>query len=59
MPERFSIVEDEPWKSRGYRKMPVKNFLVYYYVDEENKTVWVTAVVYGRRDQLNVLKRIP
>ncbi len=59
MPERFSIVEDEPCKSRGYRKMPVKNFLVYYYVDEENKTVWVTAVVYGRRDQLNVLKRIP
>lgn len=48
MPERFSIVEDEPWKSRGYRKMPVKNFLVYYYVDEENNTVWVTAVVYGR-----------
>lgn len=59
MPERFSIVEDEPWKSRGYRKMPVKNFLVYYYVDEEIKTVWVTAVVYGRRDQLNALKRIP
>ena len=59
MPERFSAVDEEPWRSRGYRKMPVKNFIVYYYADDETKTVWVTAVVYGRRDQLNVLKDMP
>ena len=39
--------------------MPVKNFIVYYYADDETKTVWVTAVVYGRRDQLNALKDMP
>lgn len=59
MPARFSVVEEEPWHSRGFRKMPVKNFIVYYYVDEESKTVWVTAVVYGSRNQLSVLKRMP
>lgn len=59
MPSRFSMVDEEPWRSIGYRKMPVKNFIVYYYVDEEAKTVWVTAVVYGRRDQLNALKNMP
>lgn len=59
MPARFSVVDEEPWRSRGYRKMPVKNFIVYYYADDEAKTVWVTAVVYGRRDQLNVLKDMP
>ena len=59
MPERFSAVDEEPWRSRGYRKMPVKNFIVYYYADDETKTIWVTAVVYGRRDQLNVLKDMP
>ena len=59
MPARFSAVDEEPWRSRGYRKMPVKNFIVYYYADDETKTVWVTAVVYGRRDQLNVLKNMP
>jgi len=36
--------------------MPVKNFLVYYWIDENHKTVWITAIVYGGRDQLNVLK---
>ena len=59
MPARFSSLDEEPWRSRGYRKMPVKNFIVYYYADDETKTVWVTAVVYGRRDQLNVLKDMP
>ncbi|MBQ3848330.1 MAG: type II toxin-antitoxin system RelE/ParE family toxin [Clostridia bacterium] len=59
MPARFSAVDEEPWRSRGYRKMLVKNFIVYYYADDETKTVWVTAVVYGRRDQLNVLKDMP
>jgi len=59
MPARFSAVDAEPWHSRGYRRMPVKNFIVYYYVDGVTKTVWVTAVVYGQRDQLNVLKEIP
>ena len=45
MPARFSAVDEEPWRSRGYRKMLVKNFIVYYYADDETKTVWVTAVV--------------
>lgn len=35
--------------------MPVKNFLVYYLIDEEKKAVWVTAVIYGRRDQIAAL----
>ena len=59
MPASYAAVDEEPWRSRGYRKMPAKNFIVYYYIDEENKTVWVTAVVYGRRDQLSVLKDMP
>lgn len=59
MPERFLVVEQEPWKSKGYRKMIIKNFIVYYYVDEKKKTVWVTSVVYGKRDQLNALNEMP
>ena len=31
--------------------MTVGNFLVYYLVREEESTVWIIAVVYGRRDQ--------
>ena len=59
MPARFPFLDREPWRSIGYHKMPVQNFIVYYFIDEEAKTVWVTAVVYARRDQLNALKDMP
>lgn len=58
MPNRYSLTEEEPWRTRGIRKLPVKGFIVYYLVIEETKTVWVTAVVYGRRDQLSALKQL-
>ncbi|MBQ0102097.1 MAG: type II toxin-antitoxin system RelE/ParE family toxin [Firmicutes bacterium] len=59
LPLRYPLVENEPWKSYGIRKMPVENFIVYYLPEEETETVWVTAVVYGRRDQQNALKDMP
>ncbi|MDO4322453.1 MAG: type II toxin-antitoxin system RelE/ParE family toxin [Lachnospiraceae bacterium] len=55
MPARFPLTEEEPWHTYGIRKMTVKNFLVYYLIDEEKKAVTVTAVIYGRRDQLAAL----
>ena len=59
MPARYPLTEEEPWRTKGIRKMPVRNFLVYYLIDEEAKTVWVTAVLYGRRDQITALPDLP
>ena len=59
LPNRYPLAEEEPWHTEGIRKMIVKNFLVYYWVEEEKKTVWVTAVVYGRRDQVLELRKMP
>ncbi len=58
MPERFRLVDEEPWRSRGIRKLIVKNFYAYYWIDEESTTVYVTAVTYARRDQKSVLERM-
>ena len=55
MPSRYPLTDEEPWHTNGIHKMPVKNFLVYYLIDEENKSVSVTAVIYERRDQLTAL----
>ena len=59
MPLRFPLVEEEPWQKSGIRKMLVGNFIVYYWPDEPAKIVWVTAVIYGRRDYLAALRNIP
>ena len=55
MPSRHPLTEEEPWCRVGIRKMPVKNFLVYYLIDAEKNVVWITAVIYGRRDQFAAL----
>lgn len=58
MPTRIALTEEEPWHSRGIHKMVVGNFLVYFWIDEETLEVWVTAVVYGRRDQREQLDQM-
>ena len=59
MPLRYPLVDEEPWRAEGIHKMTVENFIVYFWVNEDTSTVWVTAVVYGRRDQLSVLRNMP
>ena len=50
-PQRVSLTEEEPWRSLGIHKLPVKNFLVYFWVNEIELKVQVTAIVYNKRDQ--------
>ena len=33
LPNRVALTEEEPWHSAGIRKMPVKNYLVYFWVN--------------------------
>lgn len=37
MPKRNRLIDNEPWKSRGLRRILVKNFFVYYRVDDTDK----------------------
>ena len=59
MPFRFPLTLEEPWRSEGVHKMPVRNFLVYYWVDEERKAVQVIHVIYAKRDQKAQLSKVP
>ena len=58
MPNRVPLVEEEPWRSEGVRVRAVKNFLIYFWVNEAEKTVQIIAVIYARRDQTSVLSQL-
>ena len=58
MPARYKPVDDEPWHSRGIRRIMVNNFFVYYRIDEDRKQVFILNVIYARRDQLRMLEQM-
>lgn len=49
MPSRFGLVMDEMLKQKGYRKCSIKNYLLLYKVFEQEKTVRIYRLIYGRR----------
>lgn len=55
-PYRIKPVDEEPWHNEGVRKTRVRNYYVYYWIDEAEKRVQITAVIYVRRDQERALK---
>lgn len=56
MPERYVLVEWEPWHSMEVHKLPVDNFIIYYQVKAEENVVNVVRVFYGGRDIENIVK---
>ena len=58
MPKRVPLVEEEHWRSEGVRVKAIRNFLIYFWVNEAEKTVQVIAVIYARRDQTSVLSQL-
>ena len=57
-PYRVPLTQEEPWHNQGVHKLPVKNFLVYFWIDEEAKEVQITGIIYGRRDQRHSLSNM-
>ena len=57
MPKRFPFTDEEKWRKHSVHKMSVKNFLIYFIVDDVDFEVYVFAVLYARRDQKKALKK--
>ena len=50
-PKRIKTVDEQPWKDAGIRKTRVRNYYIYFLVDDEEMAVKVSAVIYVGRDQ--------
>ncbi|PKM64575.1 MAG: type II toxin-antitoxin system RelE/ParE family toxin [Firmicutes bacterium HGW-Firmicutes-20] len=55
LPQRYPLIDDELLSQLGYRKMIVKNYVVFFSIDEANKVVNVERILYGRRDWFRFL----
>ncbi len=57
-PNSHPLVDREPWRSIGVRKVYAKSYIIYYRVNENEKRVYVLAIVYSKRDQFRQLSEI-
>ena len=51
MPKRIKTVDEQPWKDAGIRKTRVKNYYIYFIVDDDEMAIKVNAVIYVGMDQ--------
>lgn len=58
-PGRIRPTPEAPWHSLGIRRLVVKNYSVYFWMDETNLCVPITDVIYAGQDQPTRLAEMP
>jgi toxin ParE1/3/4 len=55
LPERHSLVQDKYLATKGIRKLPTANYLIFYTINKSSNTVNIIRVLHGRRDWESIL----
>lgn len=54
-PQKYSIIDNEKIKDLNMRKHIIKNYIAFYRINEEKKTVNLDRIIYGASDWINKL----
>ena len=57
-PRIYPVVEKETIQGYETRRIIIGSFYVYYWILEEQKEIYVSAVTYGKRDQCKQLLKM-
>ena len=55
-PKIYPFVPDEYLSQKGLRFTMIKNYIMFYTINEDEKIVTVIRFLYGRRDWKNILR---
>ena len=58
MPHRIKCIDEKPWQDLGFRKIRVKNYYIYFWIDNNKKEVQIIAVIYVKMDQARQLEKL-
>lgn len=54
-PRIYSICLNKRLEKEGYRRAPIKNYLLIYKIDDATKSVIIMRFFYGAQDYLNLI----
>ena len=55
MPHRCPFVKDESLREKGYRWLSIRNYTVFFVIDEIDNAVDIRAILYSRREYTALL----
>ncbi|MBC7765913.1 MAG: type II toxin-antitoxin system RelE/ParE family toxin [Hyphomonadaceae bacterium] len=55
MPTRICLVNDHYLAVKGYRKMLVDNYIIFFRLNEQDTTVEIVRIVHGKRNWVDIL----
>ena len=55
MPQRYELVNDNYLRGKEFRKCLVKNYIIFYKIHEESKTVMVHRILHTRQNWMDIL----
>ena len=55
-PDIRPLVHDKYLASLGYRSINVKNYIIFYIIDNDNRHIKIIRFLYNRRNWINILK---
>jgi len=58
MPTMYPFVNDKYLSGKGLKYVAIKNFLMFYTIDEHNKIVTIIRFLYKRRDWKNLFSEL-
>ena len=56
IPEKYALVEGEPWKSQNTHRVPIDNFVIFYIVYPNIKELTILRILYGKQNIEQILK---
>jgi len=59
MPTKFKTVDDTVLSAWGIRLIVINNYLAFFNVDENTKTVHIIRFLYGKRNWISILRNEP
>ena len=57
-PKMCPLLDELPYSELGIRKLTINPFMAYYFVNDDDKKVYVISVTYQKRDQISQLLKL-
>jgi len=54
-PQRYVIIDDKKLMDLTIRRLIIKNYIVFYRINENKKIVTIERIIYGKNDWINKL----